>query len=336
MRIPYRNKLLLKRILRILGITLAVLAVCIVAVIIYADSKIVYDRNGAHLGGSLQSLDASQNISKETVDLPTPEIIYLEQTSQDLTIANIGGYYISTAMLQAPEKVLQQLKTISPCAVIMELKSIFGNFYYSTAIGEAKTASVDISIVDEIITYLREHGFYMIASVAAFSDTNFALNNQDCGLPLNNGALWMDENSCYWLDPASDTVISYLAQITRELATLGFSEVAFSDFRFPVSSNIYYESDKTTAELIKNAAQQLTNFFKGSNVMVSFLVNDTQFPVAACNGRLYVTEADGSKIERFTQAYGSSRTLTELVFLANSRDTRFDEIAVLRPLLSLS
>ena len=127
-----------------------------------------------------------------------------------------------------------------------------------------------------------------------------------------------------------------MAQITRELATLGFSEVAFSDFRFPVSSNIYYESDKTTAELIKNAAQQLTNFFKGSNVMVSFLVNDTQFPVVACNGRLYVTEADGSKIERFTQAYGSSRTLTELVFLANSRDTRFDEIAVLRPLLSLS
>ena len=53
-----------------------------------------------------------------------------------------------------------------------------------------------------------------------------------------------------------------------------------------------------------------------------------------CTGRLYIRDVDGSKIEKFAQAYGSAENLTELVFLVNSKDTRFDERAVLRPLLN--
>ena len=48
----------------------------------------------------------------------------------------------------------------------------------------------------------------------------------------------------------------------------------------------------------------------------------------------YIRDVDGSKIEKFAQAYGSAENLTELVFLVNSKDTRFDGRAVLRPLLN--
>ena len=264
-----------------------------------------------------------------------PEIIYVTKEPEEQPLSEMGGYYITTKMLQEPEKVLQQLQTIKdPCAVMIELKSIFGNFYYSTSIGGAQTASVNIDVVDDIIRYLKENGFYMIASVAAFSDYNFALDNQTSGLPLKSGALWMDENGCYWLDPASDTVISYLMQITRELSSLGFREVAFSDFRFPETTSIHYPTDLTTTQIIHSAAEQLTSFFRGSNVTVSFCVTDVDFPAEACAGRLYVSEVDGSKVERFNQVYGEHAALKELVFLANSRDTRFDELAVLRPLMS--
>ncbi len=335
MRIPYRNKLLFKKTLRFLGITSAVLVILFVVLLIYADSKIVYDRNGAHITNDMPNTDLSNQKPTESLNLQPPEIIYEVQEEEALMLAEMGGHYITTSMLQKPDKVLQQLKTISePCAVIIELKSIFGNFYYSTDIDAAKTASVDTKVVDEIIKYLRDNNFYMIASVCAFSDTNFALANQACGLPLKNGALWMDENGCYWLDPAQDAVISYLTQIVRELATLGFHEVSFSDFRFPSSSNIHYESSKTGVQIVQSAAKQLTDFFKGSNIIVSFSVKDTDFPVAACNGRLYISDVDGSKIERFMQTYGNSSSLTELVFLVSSRDTRFDEFAVLRPLMS--
>ncbi len=335
MRIPYRNKLLIKKILRIVLISLLAFALFFIAMLIYLDPNILYDRQGAHLSYDAPVGESEQVKPNENVNLAPPEIIYMNKEPEDLPLLETGGYYITTKMLQEPEKVLQQLQTIEdPCAVMIELKSIFGNFYYSTAIGGAETASVNIETVDSIIQYLRENGFYMIASVAAYSDYNFALDNQTSGLPLKSGALWMDENGCYWLNPASEVVTSYLMQITRELAALGFREVAFSDFRFPDSANIHYQSELTSTQIIHNAAEQLTNFFRGSNVTVSFLVTDTDFPAEACTGRLYVSGADGSKVERFNQVYGEYTDLKELVFLANSRDTRFDELAIIRPLMS--
>ena len=148
-------------------------------------------------------------------------------------------------MLREPDRVLEALQALDDsCAVMLELKSIYGNFYYSTAIDGAATADVDVARVDEIISYLRSRGFYMIAEIPAFCDSAFALDNQSSGLPLSSGALWMDENACYWLDPASQTVLSYLTQIARELSSLGFREIAFSEFRFPSSQNIAYSSEK--------------------------------------------------------------------------------------------
>ena len=335
MRIPYRNRLLLKKILRVLLIVLAVLLLCTVVILVYMEPYFVYDRGGAHVSFEPPVQPSQLPDASGSVILEKPEIIYADEEEKVSTIKESGGFYITAAKLQNPGKVKQQLQTLKePCAVIMELKSIYGNFYYSTGIGGAQEASADIAAIDEIIKYLRDNKFYMIAAVTAFSDYNFALANPSCGLPLSNGALWMDENGCFWLDPANDTVLSYLIQITRELAALGFQEVAFSDFRFPVSSNIHYESDKTGSQLIEEAAKQLTDFFTGSNVTVSFITDNAEFPAKACHGRLYITGADGSKVERFVQTYSTSGTLKELVFLANSRDTRFDELALLRPLLA--
>lgn len=333
MRIPYRNKLLLKKIWRILLITLAVCAVLAVALLVYLEPYFIYDRSGAHLDYGNTPTTAESGVSAEIVSVEPPEIIYDTAEPEEKTLAEMGGYYITTAMLQEPEKVLEQVKSLEPCAVMIELKSIYGNFYYSTAIGGAQRASVDTTVVDEIIDYLNDNGFYLIASVAAFSDSNFALANQSCGLPLSSGALWMDEHGCYWLDPSDETVISYLVQIARELSSLGFDEVAFSDFRFPASSSIHYESDLTGTQIIQNAAKELTSFFTGTQVTISFVTDASDFPAAVCNGRLYLEGVDGSKVERFTQAYGSYG-LKELVFLANSRDTRFDGLAVLKPLMS--
>ena len=184
------------------------------------------------------------------------------------------------------------------------------------------------------LDWLSQHGYYLIAEVPAFCDTAFALANPAAALPLSSGALWMDSNGCYWLDPASETVMIYLKQIARELSSRGFREVVFSDFRFPASNSISYHSEKSGAELTQDAAQELTTFFSGSNLMISFETDDTAFPADVCTGRLYIRDVDGSKIEKFAQAYGSAENLTELVFLVNSKDTRFDERAVLRPLLN--
>lgn len=335
-RISYRKKLWIKKVLRIGLILLAVALVAAVALLLYLAPFVTYDREGAHL--NLNASEGAQGTSDATGQRPTvddAQVVYNEPEADSTTIAGTSGYYVTAQMLQTPEQVLQAVQALEkPCAVMLELKSTHGYFYYDTGIDGAETADVDLSAVGQLISYLSEHGFYLIAEIPAFSDSSFALQNQSCGLPLSNGALWVDEQGCYWLDPANKTVLSYLRQIAQELSSLGFREVVFSSFRFPASNNISYHSEKSGSELVAEAAKELTTFFAASNLMISFATDETAFPTASCAGRLYIEGADGSKVEKYLQVYGSADTLAELVFLANSRDTRFDGQAVLRPLLA--
>lgn len=333
-RIRYRNKIRLKKFSRFLLIALALSLVAGVAILVYADSLMVYDREGAHFASNAGiSAEVTESVPAPTVVDPT--IIVEEGAVAEATIAEMGGYYITTSMLRDIDSVITAIEAIEePCAVMIELKSIWGNFYYSTDIVGAPTADADITAVDNLISYLNSKGFYTIASVPAFTDPAFALENQSCGLPLSSGVLWMDEYGCYWLDPANDTVISYLMQIARELAGRGFREVAFSDFRFPDTSSISYSSEKSEDTIIEEAASSLSAFFAGSSTKISFITSTTSFPTGSCTGRLYIPDVDGSKVELYANSYGTSETLTELVFLANSRDTRFEGHAQLRPLIA--
>lgn len=332
--ISYRNKLLLKKLLRIALIALALALVASLIVLIYLEPYIVYDRDGAHLEMSTEASEApsaSEPSARPVVE--SPQIIYGTGEVAIESIAELGGYYITTTMLQDPQTVLDAVKALDePCAVMIELKSIWGNFYYSTSLTGKPKANIDITVVDELISYLKSNGFYMIASVPAFPDQAFALENLSCGLPLSNGALWMDANGTYWLDPGNETVISYLIQIARDLASLGFQEVVFSDFRFPSSNSIVYSSSKTTSQLLQEAAAELSGFFAESELTISFQTGLTDFVGASSAGRLFIPDVDGSRVEIYTQAYAEGPK--EVVFLSSSRDTRFENQAVLRPLLT--
>ena len=336
MRLSYRSKLMLKKLFRILLILLAVALVAAIVVLIYVEPFVIYDRTGAHLEFAPSTEPSVELQAPETRPVvENPQIIYSVGETAGKTIAELGGYYITTSMLQDPQAVLDAVKAIDePCAVMIQLKSIWGYYYYSSGVSGAERASVQTSVVDELLSYLKSNGFYMIAEIPAFSDTVYGLNNQSCGLPLSGGALWMDENGCYWLDPANEQVISHLMEIARDLAGLGFREVAFSCFTFPTSDNIVYSSDKTHAELIAEAAGQLTGFFTGSSTVISFVSDATDFPASSCAGRLYVPNVDGSRVELYAQAYKDADSLLELVFKAASRDTRFENRAVLRPLIA--
>lgn len=336
MRLSYRSKILLKKALRVGPVLLAVCLVAAIIILIYVEPYIVYDRDGAHLAFATEAKPTLESVAPETrPSVDNPQIIYSAATDVGTSIADLGGYYITTNMLQDPAAVLEAVKALEePCAVMIQLKSVWGYFYYSTGIAGAERSSIDTATVDELISYLKTNGFYMIAEIPAFSDMVFGLNNQSCGLPISGGALWMDERGSYWLDPANENVIAYLMQIARELSDLGFREVAFSDFYFPTSDNIVYSSEKSRSELIADAAGQLTAIFAGGSTVISFVSDSTEFPVESCAGRLYVPDVDGSRVELYAQAYKDSETLTELVFKASSRDTRFENRAVLRPLIA--
>ena len=262
---------MLRKLLRVLGIVLAAAIVIGAALLLYLEPYVTYDRDGAHL--SLKKNAQDPDGTGATAALPEvsdAQIVYDEAQPGSDRITDLGGVYVTTQMLRDPEAVRAALEQQGACAVLLQLKSTFGNFYYSSSIDGAELADVDTAAVDSLIDWLSQHGYYLIAEVPAFCDTAFALANSAAALPLSSGALWMDSNGCYWLDPASETVMIYLKQIARELSSRGFREVVFSEFRFPASNSISYHSEKSGAELTQDAAQELTTFFSGSNLMISF------------------------------------------------------------------
>lgn len=332
-QLRYRTKLRVKKALRFLSITLGVLLVASIGILIYADSLILYDETGAHFNGQFaQTEETAPTEPRPVVENP----IVLEEQAQafTLTIQELGGYYITTSMLRDIEKTRAALETVQPCAVMLELKSIYGNYYYSSRLSGAPKADVDIAAIDALITDLNERGFYTIASIPAFVDPVYAVEHQSSGLPLSSGALWMDERGCYWLDPGDDVVISHLMQIARELSNRGFREVSFSHFYFPQSDRIVYSSQLSKSEILRQAVKELCDFFANDDFMVSFQTDLTDFPADSASGRLYIYNADGNQVERFVQSYSGSESLQELVFLANSKDSRFESHAMLRPLLA--
>jgi hypothetical protein len=176
----YRTKLRLKKALRFLLITLGVLLVAIVGILVYTDALITYDENGAHFNGQLAQTEATLATEPRPV-VENPIILEKEQEASALTIKELGGYYITTSMLLDLPAVISELESMeeAPGTLLFEMKSIYGNFYYDTDISGTYTSSADIDKIESLIAgYAKDGKTYLAARIPAFTDNNFALDNQ--------------------------------------------------------------------------------------------------------------------------------------------------------------
>lgn len=353
----YRNKQRLKRTLIVLAAAVLLLAVACVSYVIYLGRYMVYFPDGAQL--VLPGSDAAQpdNTAPPDTGVAVPDDLVIgdkierpdsfapivDDTQPDSTgsAAFTGGYYADSASLMNAGVVHEALEELlaarendaAPIAVLLDLKSEFGNFYYSSDLSEAPTASVDIRAVDTLIEWLGDQNdVYMIARVPAFRDTAYALSHTDRSLALSSGALWVDSGGCYWLDPGNSIVLDRLADIGNELASLGFDEVIFENFCFPNSDSIVYDADRTLT--LTDAANTLTD---NAEIPVSFSFTGSDAKYAAAVGGLHLClEAeDGSDILPSLDMVSDALTGDDqqVIFLSASRDTRFDAYQQLRPVL---
>lgn len=200
------------------------------------------------------------------------EILFQDAPQEAQNLSPLYGVYVDTDLLQAgPEALIGQLNALEPgTAVLLDVKSKFGNFYYTTSLsGATQSDTIDSGAMDRLIHTLKEQGCYLIARLPAFRDSAFAQSNPTAGLALSSGALWTDDEQCYWLDPASQTVMANLMQICRELQETGFDEVVFTDFRIPDSGSIVYSAAASKDEILRQAARQLASC-AGQGFTVSF------------------------------------------------------------------
>lgn len=336
----YRNKRALKRTLWIvLGAVLLILALCI-SRFVYLQRYITYTDDGA-------KLDYDQHIRPDTqVTEPLdpeqyPFEIIVDTTPADEATSDVrkqfSGYYITTNMLardvSAVREALGELDELD--TVMIDVKSVFGYYYYSSEQTGAETADADIAAVDRLIADLTaREDLTVIAHVPAFSDPLYAFDHQSDSLAMYSGALWMDEKRCYWTNPNSTAVQGFLSSIAIELSGLGFDEVVFDNFYIPDSESIAWNAAITREDAVLNAAKNIVDNLQGVDIRVSF--GSTAPAMAAHGYHLFVTTEDPASVMELMDSMQEvmEDVPAQLVFVTSSRDTRFSQCSVLLPLLS--
>lgn len=332
----YRTRQILKNIAVVLLMILLVLALVLMCWFLWLERFVVYTRDqGAILdfGLSADFGPGEQAVPPEPED---PVSIYYNEgentlnTSTELT--QMAGYYVDAATLEEDlDAVRTQLRSLpSGTPVLVDVKSIYGNFFYSSNVSDKRNSALDTAAMDELIKLMEANGLYAIARIPALRDYYYGLNHVPDGLPLPGGYLWMDEDYCYWLNPASEGTMTYLVQIITELRGLGFDEVVLCDFYFPDEDDIVFSGDKDQA--IATAAQTLVTACATEKFAVSFVGQDPAFPLPEGRSRLYLEGVAAASAAGVAQQTGLADPAVNLVFLTEVHDTRFDVYSVLRPL----
>jgi len=335
MTIPYRTRRMIRRVI-VTVLVLALAATLVWGCWLLWLHKYVYFRAGE---GAVLDFELGPIAADGQPAVPPPEdetvSIYYNEGDQAVNVSRelqqIIGYYIEPDALQDMAVVRSQLQALpSDTPVMVDVKDIYGNFYYSSTVSTSRAGSVDPKAMDELIDYLKKSGTYTIARLPALRDKAYGLAHDEDGVfHSSRGYLWMDDAGCYWLNPTREGTITYLTQTVSELKSLGFDEVVFSDFQFPETDNIYFDGDQQQA--IATAAQTLVTTCATESFALSF-VADADFPRPEGRSRLYVENATATEAAAIARDSGIADTAINLVFLTENHDTRFDVYSVLRPL----
>lgn len=343
MTIPYRVRRGLVRFFT----TLCVLAlICIAgfaAWMLWLNRYVVYTDDGAKLDFSLTFDSVSGEIATPPASGPNVSISYgntdelLEQAG---ALKQLLGYTVTMDMLTEPQFAATKaaLEALPENAtVLLDIRNVRGEFYYTSSLGQT-AKKVDGEAVGELLRSLQAKGCYLIARFPAFRDRWYFLDDEmgrvPYGLPLKggNGSLWEDVSikglSHYWFNPASTGALNFLVQITTELRKLGFDEVVYSDFRFPNTDKIRFDGDKD--EALNSAAATLVKACATDSFTVSFSGNITTLPQGRC--RLYLENVAAGDIPGVVASLTTETPETQIVFLTDTMDTRYEDYSVLRPL----
>ena len=339
MNIPYRTRRLLNRIGIGALIFFIVFAVTWLCWVIWLERYVVYTRDGeAILDLEASSHDFVGEAANPPVGSTNISIYYNDgsdaiETSHELT--QMDGYYISMDDLtKNVDRVwgnLELLKAGTP--VMIELKGGYGSFYYRSNLpGSVASKSVSADAVEELLKYMKESGFYLIARVSSFRDYDFGLDHVTSGLyMLSRAGLWADEGGCYWLNPTDDTALNWIASIVNELKEKGFHEVVLADFRFPNSDKYIFNGDKNEA-LVSAAKTLLGRCVDNPSLVLSFMVSDGSFQLPDGRCRIYLENVDAKQVGAQSSKVTMDNAAARLVFVAETNDTRYNDYGVLRPI----
>ena len=332
-----------KRKLQRAGLTASIVLLISILVwlcwVIWLERFMVYSAEGATLNfdayySGTGEMAVAPNL-EETVSIYINEGSNAVNTSTELT--GISGYYIDAdALTQDFSTVKTNINTLpAGTAVMIEMKNIWGSFFYSSNLPDAtRSSKLDTKNVDALIQELNSKNLYTIAMIPAFRERYYCLLDSSyasAGLAQSGKAyLWADDENCYWLNPASTRALNWVISIIQECKSLGFDEVVLTEFRFPNTNQITFNGDQ--AEALVNAASTIMTTCANDTFAVSFLTDDSTFRVPEGRSRLYLENISAKTVDAVAATVQVPNTIANLVFVTTTNDTRFDAYSSLKPI----
>lgn len=324
--LTYQSKTKLKKAVRITLIALGVLLLLAALRFLYLGRYLVYNEDGVQLqrGETLSAENAEQPLQTEDYVL-VQETATAETPMGDLP----SGCYITTEQLMDADTRTQLSEQITGGSMLLlDVKTLTGKTLYPSAVGSEPVADAE-AIAEWIRSVKRRTNLHTVARFSAYRDSAAALSDFSMALPISGGALWIDANGSYCLNPASDKAVDFLYNTALELSALGFDEICFDRFDFPYSPNIVYKGDGQQAAI--DAAKVLSERLVAKGIAVSFGSKDAE--LLSLSAHEFVAADGGTLVADIAREYVPNLRSGDagLVFLTSSKDTRFSAYGVLTP-----
>ncbi len=332
--VSYQTKNRVRRGVKIGLIVLALLIVIAVVRFIYLERFLVYDKNGVHLdlGGGVAVVKQDEAPKAENYPLIRENASGAEiEQPVEGQLKRLSGCSVSAAQL-LDENVREALKNYSESAILLDVKTSTGKFLYPTALEDTDVSARAEAIGTLLRQFKGRRGMTRVARLPAFADRSYALADFKHSLAITGGALWMDDNGSYWLDPASEEVRAYLIAEAKELSRLGFDEIVFDSFFFPESKYLVYPGDGPQA--CRDAAAEIASALEGTGILCSFISDDPEILARSARGYISVNDEMliASQVNEYSSLFPGGGA--QLVFLTDSHDSRLADYSMLSPWVS--
>lgn len=338
MLFSYRARQWWKRLFTVLLYIILALIVLACCLLLWLQRFLVYTPEGVRLDfdptrppavGTVPTAPENSKVSIEYISPAEPE------DTPDLPLPEenrLAGFYIEASALQEDDftPIYDQLAALpAGTPVMMDVRSPYGNYYYSSSYGNVST-SYDAEKMDALIQYLADGDYYLIARFPALRDHAFATKHPLLGIQHVGSYVWQDSGGVYWIDPTKDSVMAHLIQVIKELRSLGFDEVVLQDFTIPESENIKFTKDRQ--EVLNTTAQALVTACANDRFTLSFVAHSSALQLPDGRSRLYLMNVPAAKVEELIKQYAVTNPKTELVIIADTFDTRYEICGTLHPL----
>lgn len=278
----YRGKRSRRRLWTVLLFILAALIVAAIVLFYACQKYIVYGSDGLRVVFPI--LESAAPVDSETgahtrVDA---EIVYeepdysgiLSNAGKDLQV--LQAQYITAGNI-TPDGLTAaaaQIKSAGGNALVLQMKAPGGTLSWKSAVSEAAAYGVNgTAELTETLQSIKAQDIYLVAVVSCCVDSLMAQRYAALALKDSTGAAYSD-SSGGWLDPYNETARGYLTALCKELAAMGFDEIAFSYLQMPFADQTFAYSAQTSTtpsrtDAVMNLAQYLRKSLSSTNVRVS-------------------------------------------------------------------